>query len=63
MFWMVVLVVGLACSGIVIVSRFGDTFTAPVSQAPAPTAWYSNFDHLNVLLFWELLLVVGRSRS
>ena len=56
-FWMVVLVVGLACSGIVIVSRFGDTFTAPVSQAPAPTAWYSNFDHLNVLLFWELLLV------
>ena len=37
MFWMVVLVVGLACSGIVIVSRFGDTFMtridAPVSQA------------------------------
>ncbi len=58
MFWMVVLVVGLACSGIVIVSRFGDTFIAPpVSQAPAATAWYSNFDHLNVLLFWELLLV------
>ena len=60
-FWMVVLVVGLVCSGIVIISRFGDGFmtriAAPVSQAPAPIAWYSNFDHLNVLLFWELLLV------
>jgi hypothetical protein len=60
-FWVLVLVAGLVWNGIIIISRWRDhvisTFGTPVSQAPASDAWYSKLDHLNVLLFWEMVFV------
>ncbi len=53
--------VGLVWNAGVIVSRLrtisATDFGIPVSQASGSSAWYSRLDHLNVLLFWELLLV------
>ena len=60
-FWVLVLVVGLAWNAVIFMSRWRDNFTtsfgAAVSQAPASDAWYSKLDHLNILLFWEVLFV------
>jgi len=57
------LVVGLVWNAGVIVSRLRTNFPAdfgiPVSQASGSNTWYSRLDHLNVLLFWELLLVAA----
>jgi hypothetical protein len=63
LFWVMVLVAGLVWNGVIIMSRWHDnlttTFGAAASQAPASDGWYSKLDHLNVLLFWELLLVAA----
>ncbi len=62
-FWVIVLVAGLAWNAILLMSRMQDKFSAtigaPVSEAPVADVWYSKFDHANVLLFWEILLVVA----
>jgi len=59
----VLLVAGLVWNGVLILSRMQDKFTAtigsPVSQAPVSYGWYRRFDHANVLVFWEILLVVA----
>lgn len=59
--WVLVLAVGLGWNAFIFMSRWHDNFTTnfgpAVSQAPASDAWYSKFDHLHVLLFWEVLLV------
>ncbi len=60
-FWVLVLVVGLAWNAFIFISRWRGNFTtsfgAAFSQAPASDAWYSKLDHLNILLFWEVLFV------
>ncbi|MFZ0679918.1 hypothetical protein [Candidatus Binatus sp.] len=60
-FWVLVLVVGLAWNAVIFMSRWRDNFTtsfgAAVSQASAADVWYSKLDHLNILLFWEVLFV------
>jgi hypothetical protein len=61
-FWVVVLAVGLLWNGVMIISRYRDSFltnvATPVSQAPSSSGvWYDKLDHLNVLLFWEVLIV------
>jgi hypothetical protein len=62
LFWVVVLAVGLVWNGVMILTRWRDslmtTARTPVSQAAASGAWYNKMDHLNVLLFWEILFVV-----
>jgi hypothetical protein len=61
LFWVFVLAIGLVWNGVIIISKWRDnvmtTFGTSVSQAPASDGWYSKLDHLNVLLFWELLFV------
>jgi hypothetical protein len=65
LFWVLVLVAGLVWNGVIVISRWRDnvvtTFGTQVSQAPASVSnsWYSKLDHMNVLLFWEILLVVA----
>jgi hypothetical protein len=63
LFWVLVLVAGLVWNGVIVISRWRDnvtsTFGTQVSQAPVADAWYSKMDHVNVLLFWEILLVVA----
>jgi hypothetical protein len=61
-FWVVVLAAGLLWNGVMIISRYRDSFltnvATPVSQAPSSSGvWYDKLDHLNVLLFWEVLIV------
>jgi hypothetical protein len=62
-FWVLVLVVGLAWNALIFMSRWRDNFRtsfgAAVSQAPGSDVWYSKLDHLNILLFWEVLFVGG----
>ncbi|HWJ39569.1 MAG TPA: hypothetical protein VNT29_00480 [Candidatus Limnocylindrales bacterium] len=61
LFWAMVLVVGVAWNGWLIMSRthgnFMTTFGAAVSADW--DGWYSKLDHMNVLLFWEVLMVVA----
>lgn len=63
LFWVIVLVVGLVWNGVFIISRLRDNFMTSignsVSQASISTAWYDKLDHLNVLLFWEILFVAA----
>jgi len=63
LFWVVVLVVGVAWNGWLILSRmhgnFMTTFSAAVSEFPNWDGWYAKLDHVNVLLFWEVLMVVA----
>lgn len=61
-FWVVVLAVGLLWNGVMIISRYRDSFlttvATPVSQAASSSGgWYDKLDHLNVLLVWEILIV------
>lgn len=61
-FWVVVLAVGLLWNGVMIISRYRDSFlttvATPVSQAASSSnVWYDKLDHLNVLLVWEILIV------
>ena len=61
MFWVVVLAVGLVWNGLILMARWRENFMTtigtPVSQAPGSNGWYDKLDHLNVLLFWEILFV------
>jgi hypothetical protein len=62
LFWVFVVAAGLVWNGIIVISRWRDnvvtTFGTSVSPAaPASDSWYSKLDHLNVLLFWEILVV------
>ncbi len=62
LFWVGVLVIGLLWNGAIIISRWRDNFmtaigNAPMSQAPASTAWYDRLDHFNFLLTFEILFV------
>ncbi len=63
LFWVIVLVVGLVWNGLLLMSRWRDNFmttiSTQVSQIVTPDAWYTKLDHLNVLLFWEILIVAG----
>jgi hypothetical protein len=63
LFWVVVLVAGFAWNGLLVMSRVRDNFmttmTAVVSPGASSGAWYDRFDHLNTLLFWELMAVIG----
>jgi hypothetical protein len=64
LFWVAVLVVGLIWNGVIIMSRWRDNIanaagTSVVSQAATSGSWYDSFDHFNVLLMWEVLLVIG----
>jgi hypothetical protein len=60
-FWVAVLAVGLVWNGVIIISKWRDnvltSFGTAVSQVSVPGSWYSALDHLNVLLFWEILFV------
>jgi hypothetical protein len=60
MLFRVVVLVGLVGSALLITHRWRDVMTkvgALVSQATTSDAWYGKLDHLNVLLFWEILIV------
>jgi hypothetical protein len=62
LFWVVVLVVGLVWNGLLVMSRWRDNFMTTMSTVVSPAAsssdvWYDRFDHLNTLLFWEILFV------
>ena len=67
LFWVVVLVVGLVWNGLLVMSRWRDNFmttmstmtTAVTPEASASGMWYDRFDHLNTLLFWEVMFVVA----
>jgi len=66
LFWVVVLVVGLVWNGLLVMSRWRDNFmttmttmTTPVSPDSSAGAWYDRLDHLNNLLFWEVMFVVA----
>jgi hypothetical protein len=62
-FWAVVLVAGLVWNAVRLMPRIQEKFSAiigaPGSEAPVSDGWYSRLDHANVLLFWEVLLVVA----
>jgi hypothetical protein len=57
----IALVAGLVWNAGVIMSGWraiiAIDFGIPVSQGPGSNTWYSRLDHLNVLLFWEFLIV------
>jgi hypothetical protein len=61
LFWVFVLAAGLVWNGINIISKWRDNvmagFGTAVSQVSVSDSWYSRLDHLNVLLFWEILFV------
>jgi hypothetical protein len=58
-----VLVAGLAWSGMLTMSRWRDNFMNAfgilVSQTSSSGAWYDKLDHLKVLLFWEAMTMVA----
>jgi hypothetical protein len=60
-FWVVVLVAALVWNGVIVMSKWRDnvmtSFGTAVSQTPVSETWYTKLDHLNVLLFWEILFV------
>ena len=56
----VVVLVGLVGSALLIIYRWRDLVTkigAMAGQATSSGVWYVQLDHLNVLLFWEILIV------
>jgi hypothetical protein len=63
MFWVVVLAVGLAWNGAIMLSRWKDKFAtsigAPAAQTLAPDAWYDKLDRFNVLFWLEILFIAG----
>jgi|HubBroStandDraft_2_1064218.scaffolds.fasta_scaffold370109_1 hypothetical protein len=63
LFWVVVLVGGLASSGVLVTSRWRDNFVTAMSTAVSQTSswggWYDKLDHLKVLLFWEAMTVIA----
>ncbi len=63
LFWTIVMVVGLAWYFLVAMSRWRNNFLTtigmPVGEAAPSAAWYSNLDRFNILLWGELLFVLG----
>jgi hypothetical protein len=63
LFWTIVLVAGLAWNFLIVMSRWRNNFLTsigmPPAQAAPSAAWYSNFDHPYILLWGEILIVVG----
>ena len=63
LFWSIVLVVGLAWNFLIAMSRWRDNFMTsigtPAGQAAPSAAWYSNLDRSHILLWGEVLFVVG----
>ncbi len=64
LFWVVVLVAGLVWNGLLVMSRWRDNFMTAVGTSVTPEAsssnvWYDRFDHLNTLLFWEVMFVAA----
>jgi hypothetical protein len=63
LFWTIVLVAGLTWELLIVMSRWRNNFLTSIGMPPAETApsagWYSNFDHPYILLWGEVLIVVG----
>jgi len=63
LFWLVLLVGGVVWNGVLIISRWRDSFMtsigASVSQIGISDLWYGKMDHMNVLLVAEVLMVVA----
>jgi len=61
LFWAVILVLGLAWNGVVAVSRWREGFLTGIGTPAGASseAWFGNVDRFSVLLFWEMLFVVG----
>jgi hypothetical protein len=63
LFWSLVLVAGLVWNAFIAMSRwntrFASTIGSSAAQAAPADAWYSYFDHPNVLLWWEILFVAA----
>ena len=61
--WTIVLVVGLAWNFLIAMSRWRNNFMTsigmPIGHAAPSAAWYSNLDRTYILLWGEVLLVVG----
>jgi hypothetical protein len=62
LFWVVIVAIGLVWNGIIVISRWRDSFMttigSPVTQTSPADAWYSQFDRFSVLLVWEVMFVV-----
>src|SRR5271155_3163320 len=63
LFWVLVVVVGLAWSAVSVMSRWRGGFISgvgsAVAQAAPSQAWYSHLDRFNLLLSWELAFVAS----
>jgi hypothetical protein len=63
LFWVLVLVAGLMWNAVTLMMRWRDNFTAavgtPAAQGASSDAVYSSLDRFNVLLWMEILFVVG----
>ncbi len=63
LFWTVILVAGLAWNFMIAISRWRNNFLTsvgmPGAQAAPSTAWYSNLNQTHILLWGEVLIVVG----
>jgi hypothetical protein len=63
LFWTIVLVVGLAWNFLIAMSRWRNNFMTSVGvlagQAAPAAAWYGNLDRSYILLWGEVLFVVG----
>jgi len=63
LFWSIVLVLGLAWNLLIAMSRWRNNFMTsigmPADQASPSAAWYSKLDQSYVLLWGEVLLVLG----
>jgi hypothetical protein len=63
LFWVVILVAGLLWNGIIIMSRWRDSFMttlgAPSTPPNAAEVWYSHLDRFSVLLAWEAFFLVA----
>jgi hypothetical protein len=63
LFWTVVLILGLAWNFLIAMLRWGNNFmtsiATPAAQAAHSAAWYGNLDRTKILLWGEVLIVVG----
>jgi hypothetical protein len=62
LFWVAILAVGLVWNGVILVSRWRDSFMtsigSSISQVSPTDEWYNHFDRFSVLLSWEVAFVV-----
>jgi preprotein translocase subunit SecG len=66
LFWAVIVAVALVWNGVIIISRWRDSFLtsigSQITQVSSTDAWYSQLDRFGVLLTWEaafVILIVG----